>query len=435
VALENEIRMAPARLIRGRVRVPGDKSISHRYAILAALAAGRSSIAGFAPGADCRATLACLAQLGVEIAVKPRAEADQGPEVEVLGRGVRGLQPPAGCLDAQNSGTTLRLLAGVLAAHRFESILTGDASLRRRPMCRVVAPLEQMGARITSDEGRAPLTIAGADLHGISHVPEVPSAQVKSAVLLAGLQAAGTTSVAEPARTRNHTEIALAAFGAEVQVSGTTVSIAGGQRLRGRRLRVPGDISSAAFWAAAAAALPGSVVELVDVGLNPTRTAFLDVLRRAGATVAIELGPADAGEPWGQVQVSHGELRPVTVGADEVPALIDELPVLAALATHGGEIRVTGASELRVKESDRITALVAGLRALGADAEELPDGFHVRATRRLSGGTADAAGDHRLAMAFAIGALGAANPSIIAGARSVEISYPQFFDVLRSVAR
>jgi 3-phosphoshikimate 1-carboxyvinyltransferase len=290
-----------------------------------------------------------------------------------------------------------------------------------------------MGARIESNEKKPPLTIHGAALHGIRYRTEVPSAQVKSAVLLAGLQADGTTIVQEVVATRNHTELALRAFGAEVRVEGTTVQLAGGQPLRGGDFVVPGDISSAAFWAAAAAAIPGSDVEIENVGLNPTRTALLNVLRTAGAIVEEKIDREAGGEPSGRVRVRYGPPRSLILGADEVPYLIDEIPALAAWAAHGGELHVTGAAELRVKESDRISALVRGFQALGADVEELSDGFHLRGSRKLKGGHADAAGDHRLAMAFAIAALGADTPSIISGADSVAISYPDFFATLESL--
>jgi 3-phosphoshikimate 1-carboxyvinyltransferase len=413
------------------VRLAGDKSISHRYALLAALAVDRSTISHYSQGADCAATLECLQRLGVDI--QTTRTADRGLIVEIAGRGRQRLQPPRSSLDAQNSGTTMRLLCGVVAAHSFVTVLKGDASLSRRPMRRVIVPLEQMGARIESYDNKPPLTVRGAELHGIHYRTDVPSAQVKSAVLLAGLQAEGTTRIEEPAATRNHTELALRAFGAEVGVHGTSVELTGGQVLHGGNFAVPGDVSSAAFWAAAAAAIPGSEVEIENVGLNPTRTAVLNILRAAGAVVEETVDREAGGEPSGRVRVRYGPPRSLILGADEVPYLIDEIPALAAWAAHGGELHVTGASELRVKESDRISALVRGFQALGADVEEFSDGFHLRGARRLRGGRADAAGDHRLAMAFAIAALGADTPSIISGADSVAISYPEFFATLESL--
>jgi 3-phosphoshikimate 1-carboxyvinyltransferase len=432
------ISVLPATSLEGVVRVPGDKSVSHRYAILAALANGVTRLSNYAPGQDCQSTLRCLEALGVTVSRHDALDRTTGalvPTVQIVGRGLGGLRPPAGPLDCGNSGSTLRMLAGVLAAHPFDSVLTGDASLRRRPMLRVVTPLSQMGAHLEATDGRPPLTIRGGRLEPIRYEPSPPSAQVKTAILLAGLHTAGETIVDEPTRTRDHTERGLRAFGAHVAVEGSTIRLQGQQRLTGGSFAVPGDVSSAAFWASAAAALPGSLVDVHHVGLNPSRTAIFDVLRRMGAD--IELTPdADHGEePVGRVRVRHGTVLPLVLRPDEVPGLIDELPVLAALATHGGDLRVTGAGELRAKESDRITALVNGLRAMGADADELPDGFHVRGARPLLGGEVDACDDHRLAMAFAVAALGALQPTVIHGADAVDVSYPGFFDVLAALRR
>jgi len=426
MSLSPAATITPARRLRGRLSVPGDKSIAHRYAIFAALAHGSSMLHNFAPGADCRSTLNCLRRLGVAI--------EEGPAgtVTLMGRGLGQLRSPEGPLDAGNSGTTMRLLAGVLAGHPFSSTLTGDASLSRRPMRRVMEPLERMGARLEAQEGHAPLSIHGARLRGIAHRSETPSAQVKSAVLLAGLHADGETSVTEPAATRDHTERALAAFGGQATVAGLTVTVAGGQHLRGQTLTVPGDFSSAAFWMVAAASLPGARVEIDNVGLNPTRSSLLDVLRRFGARVDVELTAGEAGEPRGTVVVEGVRRGALEIAPAEVPGLIDELPAIAALAAHGGEVVVRGAAELRVKESDRIAALVAGFRALGIDADEHRDGFSIRgpSAGRPKGGVADARGDHRMAMAFAIAALSADGPSTIDGADVVDISYPGFFETL-----
>jgi 3-phosphoshikimate 1-carboxyvinyltransferase len=402
--------------------------------MLAAVADGRSSIRGYSTGADCASTLECLRGLGVDIHPTPSSG---GVDVAIVGRGLRGLRSQAGILDAGNSGTTIRMLSGILAAHPFSTSITGDSSLRRRPMRRIIVPLERMGARILSDDGRPPLTIEGtARLMPIEFEPDVPSAQVKSAVLLAGLHADGTTSVREPLPTRDHTERALRAFGVTVTRNETTVSVRGGQRLTGRELVVPGDISAAAFWMVAAAALPDSEVVLENVGVNPTRTGIIDVLRRMGAD--IQVAPADGardgdGEPAGTIVVRHGQLRGIRIESHEVPGVIDELPVLAALATHGGALSVSGAQELRVKESDRISAIAQGLRRMGADIEERPDGFDVRASGGLRGGEVDAQHDHRLAMAFAIAALGAAGPTTIHDAGAAAVSYPEFFSVLESL--
>jgi 3-phosphoshikimate 1-carboxyvinyltransferase len=413
----------PASGAAGHVRVPGDKSISHRYALLAALADGPSVILGYSPGADCAATLKCLAGLGVSV------QRIAGT-VDIQGRGVRGLLAPAGPLSAENSGTTLRLMAGILAAHPFQTTIGGDASLTRRPMRRIIEPLTRMGARIASSDGRAPLTIDGADLQAIAHAPEVPSAQVKSGVLLAGLQATGRTTVLEPFPTRDHTERALEAFGAAVEkLPDGAIAIDGGQRLAGRRLTVPGDISGATFWAVLAAGTPGAAIDMDNVGLNPTRTAILDVLRRAGARIDVSIEDESSGEPVGRLRVAFGQPRSFEIAPSEVPGVIDEIPALAALAVmmpEGHAFAVRGASELRVKESDRIAALASGFRALGAAVDEYDDGFRIE-SRPLAGGHADAAGDHRLAMAFALAATRAATPSTIAGAASVDVSYPGFF--------
>jgi 3-phosphoshikimate 1-carboxyvinyltransferase len=421
----------PATRASGRVRLPGDKSISHRYALLGALAEGATRITGYSSGADCAATLACVRALGAEVDV-PRPGT-----IHITGCGIGRLSPANGPLDAANSGTTMRLLAGIVAAHPFRTIITGDASLSRRPMRRVIGPLTEMGATIHSLDGRPPLTIDGASLQGITYRPEVPSAQVKSCLLLAGLHARGRTTVVEPATTRDHTERALAAFGASVDRDGLAVSVSGGQQLRGRDVAVPGDISGAAFWGALAAGLPGSVIEITDVGLNPSRTALLDVLRRAGASVNVVVEYEEAGEPIGRVTIAAADRRSFTIDPSEVPGLIDELPALGALGAllpEGAAMEVRGAAELRVKESDRISALAAGFRALGADVTEYPDGFRIEA-RPLHGATVDAVGDHRLAMAFAIAGCGATSPTTITGATSVDVSYPGFFQELERLSR
>ena len=402
--------------------MPGDKSISHRYVMLAAIARGLSTVNNLAPGADVASTIACFERLGVAISRR-------GPgDIEIAGRGWTGLTSPADVLDAGNSGTTLRLLTGLLAGRPIRTSLTGDASLRRRPMSRVVTPLQAMGARIQSDNGRAPLTIDGTALTGIAWRPEVPSAQIKSALMLAGLSASGQTVVTEPAPTRDHSERAFPVFGLRVETAGESVAVPGGQEAvaAGTPLRIPGDPSSAAVWAAAAAGLPGSVVQLDDVLLNPRRLGFVNALRRMGAEVDIVDAAISAGEPVGSIQIRHRGHGAGVIGSADVPDLIDELPVLAARAALGGSLDVSGASELRVKESDRITALVRGFRALGVAAEERTDGFVIDGSRRPTGGTADAAGDHRLVMAFALVGLGASGPTRIEGADAVSVSYPDF---------
>jgi 3-phosphoshikimate 1-carboxyvinyltransferase len=424
----DRVIVQPATRVRGHLSVPGDKSISHRYALIGALAEGRSVLHNYAPGGDCASTLQCLAALGVAI---ERGESGGMPVVRIEGRGLRGLAAASQPLDCGNSGSTMRMLAGVVAAHSFTSTLGGDASLTRRPMRRIIDPITRMGATIDRAPGdRPPLTIHGTELHGIEYEPPVPSAQVKSAVLMAGLQARGDTTVFERTPTRDHTERALSAFGVDVRRREAGISVRGGQPLTAREARVPGDISSAAFLMVAAAVLPGSDVTIEGVGLNPSRTAVLDVLRRFGVDVTSEQTDEWQGEPVGRIHLRAGALGSLELGSDIVPGVIDELPVLAALATAGGELRVTGASELRVKESDRISALVSGLRALGANAEELPDGFHIRGNTRLTGGEVHAHDDHRLAMAFAVAGLAASGPVCIEGAHAAAVSYPTFFDDL-----
>jgi 3-phosphoshikimate 1-carboxyvinyltransferase len=425
----------------GRVRVPGDKSISHRYAMFAALADGTSRLRNYAPGADCAATLACLEALGVRIT--------RGTTMSIEGLGVGGLRPPTGPLDAANSGTSMRLLAGLLAAHPFRSVIGGDASLSRRPMRRVIEPLTRMGAAITAEDGHPPLTIDGTRLHAIAHTPEVPSAQVKSAVLLAGLHATGRTVVTEPAPTRDHTERAFEAFGVSVTRDGLSVSIEGGQRLHAIEADIAGDISSAVFWLVLAAGTPGSDLTIEGVGLNPSRTGVLEVLRRAGADIeVVGFPPADLppkggshdrsafGEPVGSLRVRFGTPTSFEIAPAEVPGLIDEIPALAALAAMqpGVSMTVRGAQELRVKESDRITMLARGFGALGIAVEEYADGFTIRGGK-LKGGEADAAHDHRLAMAFAVAGTRAPGMVTITGADAVAVSYPRFFDELHRIAR
>jgi 3-phosphoshikimate 1-carboxyvinyltransferase len=419
--------------VHGRLRVPGDKSISHRYALLSALADGVSHLDGYLAGADCIATLSCLEAYGIPVT---RSTSARGLLVRIEGRGLGGFRPPSAALDCANSGTSMRLLAGLAAAHPFRSVLGGDASLSRRPMRRVIEPLTRMGATIAAAEGRPPLTIDGASLHAISHAPDVPSAQVKSAVLLAGLHAEGRTSVREPAPTRDHTERALEAFGARVVRDGATIAIDGGQRLHAIDAVIPGDISSSVFWLVLAAGTLDADITIEDVGLNPSRSAVLDVLRRSGARIDTSIEQDRAGEPIGSIRVRTGDPRPFEVTAAEVPLMIDEIPALAALAAmrEGITMTVRGASELRVKESDRIAMLARGFRAMGVGVEEYDDGFSI-AGGPPSGGEVDAADDHRLAMAFAIAGTAARGPVSIQGADSVAVSYPGFFAELERLAQ
>jgi 3-phosphoshikimate 1-carboxyvinyltransferase len=420
--------------VAGRLRVPGDKSISHRYAMLAAIADGTSRLSGYAPGADCAATLACLEALGARIT---RAAGT----ITIEGLGLGGLRAAAGPLDAANSGTSMRLLAGLLAPHPFRTIIGGDASLSRRPMRRVIEPLTRMGAAIAAVDGRPPLTIDGTALHGMSHVPEVPSAQVKSAILLAGLHAEGRTTVVEGFPTRDHTERALHAFGVPVLRINGAVSVEGGRRLQAIDAPIPGDISSAVFWLVLAAGTPDSDLFIDGVGLNRSRSLVLEVLRRAGADIELiserheESGDSPAGEPIGTIHIRYRDPVPFEIAAGEVPGLIDEIPALAALAAMrpGGRMTVRGAGELRVKESDRISMLARGFGNLGIQVDEYEDGFTIHGGPP-AGGEADAAGDHRLAMAFAIAGSRARDAVHITGADAVAVSYPGFFDELARIA-
>jgi 3-phosphoshikimate 1-carboxyvinyltransferase len=424
----------PARAISGTVEVPGDKSISHRYALLAALAQGRSEIFHFSEAADCQNTLECLARLGAGV---EKITKNGGHHLAITGTATQGLRAPRRSLDAGNSGTTMRLLAGVLSGQPFDSTLTGDSSLRRRPMRRVMEPLTRMGARIEArDSNFAPLEIHGTTLHPIHYELPIASAQVKSAVLLAGLFAAGETSVQEPVRTRDHTELALSEFGAVVGRSGLTVSIAGRQPLQARRLIIPGDLSSAVFFLAASLVLPNSSLQVHNVGLNPTRSAVLDVLSAWGAPVEIVSLRQESGELVGDISISHAQLSGGVLSGDLIARLIDELPMLAALGPYTEQgIEIRDAAELRVKESDRIAVLADNLRRMGAQVEERPDGLRVqgRAAGKLRGAELDPQGDHRMAMAFAIAALGAGGPSVIRNAACVAVSYPGFFPALSTL--
>jgi 3-phosphoshikimate 1-carboxyvinyltransferase len=423
--------VTPARSMSGMVELPGDKSISHRYAMLASLAQGRSEIENYSPAADCGSTLECLERLGAE--VKRRAGKGRA-RVTVTGGGLEGWRRPRRSLDAGNSGTTLRLLTGLLAGQTFDSTIAGDASLRRRPMRRVIEPLELMGARMEAREGNfAPLKIHGTALRGIHYVLPVASAQVKSAVLLAGLLAEGETWVEERVRTRDHTELALAEFGATVSRTGCSMNVAGRTPLVARRLSVPGDLSSAIFFLAAALILPESQLVVHQVGLNPTRAAVLDVLSGWGAPLKIASVRSEAGELAGDVSVRHAPLSGGILSGGQIAQLIDELPMLAALGPYTEQgVEIRDASELRVKESDRIAVLAENLRRMGAHVEERPDGLRVegRAAGALHGAEIDPHGDHRLAMAFAVAALGAQGPTRIRDAECAAVSYPEFFSVL-----
>jgi 3-phosphoshikimate 1-carboxyvinyltransferase len=426
----------PSRRLAGTISVPGDKSVSHRAALLGALADGVTEIQGFLEGEDCLGTLKAVQALGAEVSRK-------GPgHFAIQGAGLDGLSEPGDVVDCGNSGTTVRLLIGVLAGQPFATVLTGDESLRRRPMDRVVEPLGRMGARIVGRRGgaRLPLAIAGArPLQPIRHVSPVASAQVKSAVLLAGLFASGPTSVVEPARSRDHTERMLTAFGGEVEVQGETVTVVSGRRLTGRLCRVPGDISSAAFFLVAGATARDGAVTVRGVGVNPTRTGALDILEAMGARIEVAMREGD-GEPMADLRVAPGPLRGTEIGGAVVPRAIDEMPILAvAAACAEGPTVVRDAAELRVKESDRIRALASELGKMGVTVEERPDGF------RLAGRAAGAAapfrgarvsswGDHRLAMALVVAGLLADGPTVVEGIDCIATSYPDFVPTCRALA-
>lgn len=419
----------PGGALRGRLRVPGDKSISHRAIMLGALAEGATAIAGFLEGEDCLATLKAFRAMGVRI---------DGPEqgrVTVRGVGLHGLRAPAGPLDMGNSGTSMRLMTGILAGQAFDTVLTGDASLTRRPMRRVTEPLTLMGARIEATErGTAPLRIRGGRwLAGIDYPLPVASAQVKSCLLLAGLYAEGVTRVTEPAPTRDHTERMLAGFGyALSRESDRTFALTGGGRLTGTEIDVPADISSAAFFLVGASIAPGSDLVLEHVGVNPTRTGVIDILRSMGADIELLNSRLAGGEPVADLRVCHAPLRGIRVPGELVPLAIDEFPALfVAAACAEGETVLTGAEELRVKESDRIQVMADGLTALGIAARPTPDGIIIRGGA-LSGGTVDSHGDHRIAMSFAMAALRAVGPISIRDCANVDTSFPGFAILARN---
>jgi 3-phosphoshikimate 1-carboxyvinyltransferase len=428
VATEHIIE--PARNIAGSLRLPGDKSISHRYALLGGLAHGKTRLTNFSSGADCASSLDCVAALGAKV----RREADG--TIEVTGTDGH-FRHSESSLDCGNSGSTMRMLAGLLAPQRFAYTLVGDASLSRRPMERVRKPLSQMGAEIHLTDGHAPVMIRGSQLHGIDYTTPVPSAQVKSAVLFAGLEASGTTTVREAVRTRDHSELALRAFGANVERTLESVSIIGGQSLQGIDAAVPGDMSSAAFFLCAAALFPESNLVFDGLGLNPTRATLLDVLTALGAHIGVLNLEEKHGELVGTVQVNAPKdgLTGTTISGALAAQLIDELPVLAAIGPytkHG--IRIRDAKELRVKESDRIALVARNLRAMGAEVEEFEDGLDVPGGQRLHAAEIDSGGDHRIAMAFSVAALEARGHTVIRGAESAAISFPEFFDLLDQVA-
>jgi len=432
---ESQVTVGPARNIRGSVTLPGDKSISHRYAMLAGIAEGPSRLENYSTGADCASTLGCMRALGVAWERKDSA----ANVIEVQGCG-SSLTAPATPLDCGNSGSTMRMLSGVVAGQKFAAEMIGDESLSRRPMERVIKPLTAMGAQITSHDGKPPLRITGADLKSIDYKMPVASAQVKSCLLFAGLFADGETRIEEPMRTRDHGEVALRAFGAQLQrkalpLGGNEVRIRGGQRLRGIEARIPGDLSSAAFFLCAAALFPGSQLTISHLLMNPTRARLLDILVQMGLRISVTQLEEIHGEMVGSLQVEGATLKGTTIAGADSAALIDEIPVLAAIAPYTEQgIEVCDARELRVKESDRIAAVATNLRRMGAQVEQREDGLNIPGGQTLHGAEIDSFSDHRIAMAFAVAALRARGDTLIRGAQSAAISYPAFFSTLEGLA-
>ncbi len=417
--------------LRGELSVPGDKSISHRSIMFGALAQGRTEVSNFLTGADCLSTIACFRKMGIEIK-------QNGSDVTVSGKGLHGLSSPSGILDAGNSGTTVRLMSGILAGQRFDSCITGDESICRRPMKRVMQPLTEMGASIVSRQGNgcAPLEIRPAKLHGIRYQSPVASAQVKSCVLLAGLYADGKTSVTEPVVSRNHSELMLRYFGADLTAEGTTVTIAPEPVLTGQKIKVPGDISSAAYFIAAALLVPGSEVLLKNVGINPTRDGMLRVCQAMGADITLLNEDHSGAEPCADLLVRSSSLHGTVIEGEIIPTLIDELPILAVLAAFAdGTTIIRDAAELKVKESDRIAVMTNNLTRIGCDVEATDDGMIIRGGKPLHGAVIDSQKDHRVAMSFAVAALACSGETEIRDSDCVTISYPGFYGDLRTLCR
>ena len=421
-------RIPPARFVSGAISLPGDKSISHRYAMIASIAEGESRIRNYSTGADCHSTLNAMRALGVPIE-------EDGTAVVIHGRGLDGLRQPGADLDAGNSGSTIRMLSGMLAAQRFGTRIGGDESLSQRPMGRIMEPLGRMGASISARDGRfPPLEIQGATLHPIDYTLPVPSAQVKTCVLFAGLYAEGATTVREPVRSRDHTEIALREFGADLRVTARTIRLQGRPRLTGRDLTVPADLSSAAFFLVAALLLPGSTLTIRGVGLNPTRAALLDFLTGMGADIRITDVESRNGELVGELLVKSSPVRGGIIENETTAALIDEIPVLAVLGAASQKgLTIRDAGELRIKETDRIATIAENLRRMGVRVEETTDGLVIGGGQKLHAAELDSFGDHRIAMAFTVAALCADGESVIQGAEAAAVSFPEFFETLQRV--
>jgi len=423
-------RVSPASSIRGSITLPGDKSISHRYALISAIAEGASHITNYSTGADCQSTLGCVRALGIAVE-------GSGTEFTVHGRGLDGLRAPSADLDAGNSGSTIRMLSGILAAQPFTSRIFGDESLSRRPMQRIIAPLAAMGARVEARDGKfPPLEIHGAHLRPIEYTLPVPSAQVKTCILLAGLFPDGETTVVEPVRSRDHTEIALREFGADLTVANGRIAVKGRPKLAARELQVPSDLSSAAFFIAAALIMPGSELSIRGVGLNPTRSALLDFLTGMGARIRIPSLESVNGELIGEIVVEHSDLKGGVVDGALTAALIDEIPVLAVLgaATETG-MEIKDAGELRVKETDRISTVCDNLKRAGVRAFETANGMVIPGKQKFRAAQFDSFGDHRIAMAFAVAALRADAECAIDGAEAASVSFPEFWRTLAAIAR
>ncbi|MFT4105325.1 MAG: 3-phosphoshikimate 1-carboxyvinyltransferase [Lacrimispora sp.] len=416
--------------LKGEITIPGDKSISHRSVMFGAIAKGTTEISHFLQGADCLSTISCFQKMGIEIE-------NSNDTVIVHGKGLRGLKRPDSILDCGNSGTTTRLISGLLAAQDFDVTLTGDESIQKRPMKRIMEPLSMMGADIRSlkDNGCAPLSITGKKLHSIHYTSPVASAQVKSCILLAGLYAEGETKVTEPYVSRNHSEIMLKYFGASVRTEGTTACITPAQELYGNRIVVPGDISSAAFFLAAGLMVPGSEILVKNVGINPTRDGIIHVCRDMGADITLLGVNTDSGEPTADILVKSGPLHGITIGGAIIPTLIDELPMIAAMACFAeGETVIKDAAELKVKESNRIDIMVRNLSAMGADVVETEDGMIIKGGKPLHGAVIDSRLDHRIAMTFAVTGLCAEGETEILGAECVNVSYPGFYEDLKKLS-
>jgi 3-phosphoshikimate 1-carboxyvinyltransferase len=415
--------------LKGQISIPGDKSISHRSIMFGAIADGTTTVTNFLTGDDCLSTISCFRKLGVEIE-------QEEEKVVVHGKGIDGLTEPKEVLDVGNSGTTIRLMLGILAGRPFFSTLIGDSSIGKRPMTRVTKPLLQLGADIDgrNDGEYTPISIRGGSLEGIEYDLPVASAQVKSSILLAGLQAKGKTTVNEPSRTRDHTERMIRHFGGQVEVNGLSVSVQGGQGLRGADVHVPGDISSAAFFLVAGAIVPNSEITLKNVGLNPTRTGIIDVLKEMGADLQIINEESEAFEPVGDLVIKTSDLKGITIEGDMIPRLIDEIPVIALLATQAeGATVIKDAEELKVKETNRIDTVVHELTKLGANIEATDDGMIIHGKDTLTGGTVNSHGDHRIGMMLAIASLICSENTILENQEAISVSYPTFFEHLNSL--